>query len=56
MCTYIATSHEFMFSEKSAIDPRVTNVELSWAIHRSTRVHMRQQTCLVYNTADMFAV
>ena len=36
--------------------PRVAQVEPSWAIHRSPRVAMRQQTCLMCDTADMSAV
>ena len=44
-----------MVQNKSTIPPRVTPVDPSWAIHRSPRVHMRQQTCLLYDTADVSA-
>ena len=41
---------------KSTILPRVAYLDPSWAIHGSPRSHMRQQTCLLCETADISAV
>ena len=43
-------------AKESVTPPIVTQGDPSWAIHRSPRAHMRQQTCLLCDTADMFAV
>ena len=43
-------------STKSTIPPSVTQVDPSWAIERSPKVHMRKQTFLLWDTADMSAV
>ena len=42
----------------TTIPPSVTQIDLSWAwaIHISPRVHMRQPTFLLGDTADMSAV
>ena len=57
MCIYILT-HVYIHveihdSKKYTIPPRVTQVDQSWAIHRSPSVHMRQQTCRLCDKADM---
>ena len=43
-------------SKRTTVPPKVAQVDPSRAIHTSPRVHMRQQTCLPCDTADMSAV
>ena len=42
-------------SNKSTVPLWLNLVDPSWAIHRSRRVHMRQQTCLLCDTAGTSA-
>ena len=39
-------------SKKSTVPPEVAQVDPSRTIHTSPRVYMRQQTCLLCDTAD----
>ena len=43
-------------STNSTVSPRVTHIHQAWAIHKSARLHIRQQTCLLHDTADTSAV